>query len=41
MNVDKNAADPVAMRKLKGDETFAEATELRQVKYLNNEVGQI
>src|SRR4028119_1992398 len=36
INVDKNAAYPVAMETLKGDETLAEPTELRQVKYLNN-----
>jgi IS6 family transposase len=36
INVDKNAAYPVAMETLQGDETLAETTELRQVKYLNN-----
>ena len=40
MNVDKNAAYPVAMEALKEDETLAETTELRQVKYLNNIVEQ-
>ncbi|MBD3884719.1 IS6 family transposase [Phormidium tenue FACHB-886] len=40
INVDKNAAYPVAMETLKGDKTLAEATELRQVKYLNNRVEQ-
>jgi transposase-like protein len=40
INVDKNAAYPVAMETLKGDETLAETTELRQVKYLNNVVEQ-
>jgi IS6 family transposase len=40
ITVDKNAAYPVAMEALKEDETLAEATELRQVKYLNNVVEQ-
>jgi IS6 family transposase len=40
INVDKNAAYPVAMEALKEDETLAETTELRQVKYLNNIVEQ-
>jgi transposase-like protein len=40
INVDKNAAYPVAVETLKGDETLAETTELRQVKYLNNRVEQ-
>jgi IS6 family transposase len=40
INVDKNAAYPIAMATLKGDETLAETTELRQVKYLNNVVEQ-
>jgi len=40
INVDKNAAYPIAMETLKGDETLAETTELRQVKYLNNIVEQ-
>ncbi len=40
INVDKNAAYPVAMETLKGDETLAETAELRQVKYLNNVVEQ-
>ncbi len=38
--MDKNAAYPVAMAALKEDETLAETTELRQVKYLNNVVEQ-
>jgi transposase-like protein len=40
INVDKNAAYPVAMETLQGDETLAETIELRQVKYLNNVVEQ-
>ncbi len=36
ITVDKHAAYPVAMEPLKADETIAEATELRQIKYLNN-----
>jgi transposase-like protein len=40
INVDKNAAYPVAMETLKGDKTLAETTELRQVKYLNNRIEQ-
>lgn len=36
VNVDKNAAYPVAMEALKQNETISETTELRQVKYLNN-----
>jgi transposase-like protein len=40
MNVDKNAAYPVAMETLKDDETIAQETKLRQVKYLNNVVEQ-
>ena len=36
ITVDKNAAYPVAMDKLKADKTIAEETELRQIKYLNN-----
>ncbi len=40
INVDKNAAYPVAMEALKEDETLAETTELRQVKYLSNLVEQ-
>ena len=40
INVDKNAAYPVAMETLKGDETVAEETELRQSKYLNNIIEQ-
>ncbi len=38
--VDKNAAYPVAMDKLKADETIAEETERRQIKYLNNIIEQ-
>ncbi|WP_068819921.1 IS6 family transposase [Phormidesmis priestleyi] len=40
ITVDKNAAYPVAMDKLKADETIAEETELRQIKYLNNIIEQ-
>jgi transposase-like protein len=40
ITVDKNAAYPVAIEALKEDETLAETTELRQVKYLNNVVEQ-
>ncbi|MBD3887536.1 IS6 family transposase, partial [Phormidium tenue FACHB-886] len=40
ITVDKNAAYPVVMEALKEDETLAETTELRQVKYLNNVVEQ-
>lgn len=40
ITVDKNAAYPVAMEKLKADEALAEETELRQSKYLNNVIEQ-
>ncbi|MBD1849129.1 IS6 family transposase [Leptolyngbya sp. FACHB-711] len=40
INVDKNAAYPMAMEALKDDETIAQETKLRQVKYLNNRVEQ-
>jgi len=40
INVDKNAAYPPAVDDLKADEHLPEATELRQVKYLNNQVEQ-
>jgi transposase-like protein len=40
VTVDKNAAYPVAMEVLRDDETLAETTKLRQVKYLNNVVEQ-
>lgn len=40
INVDKNAAYPVAMDALKEEETIAQETELRQNKYLNNIVEQ-
>lgn len=36
ITVGKNAAYPVAIEALKGDETLAAETELRQSKYLNN-----
>jgi len=40
INVDKNAAYPVAIERLKSDQTLATQTELRQVKYLNNLIEQ-
>ncbi len=40
INVDKNAAYPPAMDNLKTDEQLPETTQLRQVKYLNNQVEQ-
>lgn len=40
INVDKNAAYPVAMETLKEEETIAEETQLRQCKYLNNIIEQ-
>lgn len=40
INVDKNAAYPVAIEKLKSDQTLATEPELRQVKYLNNRIEQ-
>ena len=40
INVDKNAAYPIAMETLKEEETLPGTTELRQVKYLNNRVEQ-
>jgi transposase-like protein len=40
INVDKNAAYPVAMEVLKEEETLAETIELRQVKYSNNLIEQ-
>ncbi|WP_242043473.1 IS6 family transposase [Leptolyngbya sp. FACHB-671] len=40
INVDKNAAYPVAIERLKSDQTLAAQTELRQVKYLNNLIEQ-
>ncbi len=40
INVDKNAAYPVAMEALKAGKTIAAQTELRQVKYLNNVIEQ-
>ena len=38
INVDKNAAYPLAVDALKKEETLTEDTELRPVKYLNNRV---
>ena len=40
INVDKNAAYPVAMDMLKEEETIAQEMELRQNKYLNNIIEQ-
>ena len=40
VTVDKNAAYPPAIDKLKADETLPKTTETRQVKYLNNIVEQ-
>jgi transposase-like protein len=40
ITVDKNAAYQVAVEALKADETIAEATKLRQSKYLNNVIEQ-
>jgi IS6 family transposase len=40
ITMDKNAAYPVAMATLKANETIAEETQLRQIKYLNNIIEQ-
>lgn len=40
INVDKNAAYPVAIEGLKSEQTLADETELRQHKYLHNMVEQ-
>lgn len=40
ITVDKNAAYPVAMDRLKADEAITAETELRQSKYLNNIIEQ-
>ncbi len=40
ITVDKNAAYPVAIETLKGDEVIDQETELRQSKYLNNIIEQ-
>ncbi|MBD2036178.1 DDE-type integrase/transposase/recombinase [Leptolyngbya sp. FACHB-321] len=40
INVDKNAAYPVAMETLKSEQMLAPETQLRQVKYLNNLIEQ-
>ncbi|MBD3887291.1 DDE-type integrase/transposase/recombinase [Phormidium tenue FACHB-886] len=40
INIDRNAAYPVAMETLKGNEMLPETTELWQVKYLNTVVEQ-
>ena len=40
INVDKNAAYPIAVEELKTKEIIAQACELRQNKYLNNIVEQ-
>jgi transposase-like protein len=39
-HVDKNAAYPVAIERLKNEQTLAVETELRQVKYSNNPIEQ-
>lgn len=40
INVDRNAAYPVAMEALKEDDIITQETELRQSKYLNNVIEQ-
>ena len=40
INVDKNAAYPRAVDDLKAEGTLSEETELRPVKYLNNQIEQ-
>jgi IS6 family transposase len=40
INVDKNAAYPMAMETLKGNEMVVKKIELRQSKYLNNVIEQ-
>ena len=40
INVDKNAAYPKATDTLVADETLPETVELRQIKYLNNQIEQ-
>ena len=40
INVDKNAAYPRVIDQLQADEQLPETTQLRQVKYLNNQVEQ-
>jgi len=40
INVDRNAAYPPAIEQLQQDNTLAQQTQLRQVKYLNNLVEQ-
>jgi len=40
VNVDKNAAYPPTIDRLKAEEELLKTTELRQVKYLNNWVEQ-
>jgi hypothetical protein len=40
ITVDDNAAYPVAVEALKGDETIAAETQIRQSKYLNNLIEQ-
>jgi transposase, IS6 family len=40
INVDKNAAYPIAIEKLKSEQTLATKIGLRQVKYLNNLIEQ-
>lgn len=41
MNVDKNAAYPIAIEQLKKSEFLPDDCKLRQVKYLNNHVEQV
>lgn len=40
INVDKNAAYPLAIEELKEEKVLSQESELRQVKYLNNRVEQ-
>lgn len=40
VNVDKNAAYPLAIDELKAEKQLPKTTQLRQVKYLNNRVEQ-
>ncbi len=40
INVDKNAAYPLAVEELQKEKVLSQESELRQVKYLNNRVEQ-
>ena len=40
INIDKNAAYPPAIEELKSEKILEEKSEIRQVKYLNNQVEQ-